>query len=124
MPKDFSRTRRVGEALQRELARLIQFELQDPRFKMVTVSAVDVSRDLAYAKVYFTLLDDTLAVSNVEEALNKAGGFLRKELGKCLSMRHVPGFKFIYDKSVRHGNALSSLINAAIEDDKHKRGED
>ncbi|MGD8576196.1 MAG: 30S ribosome-binding factor RbfA [Thiohalophilus sp.] len=119
MAKDFSRTRRIGEQMQRELAILIQQEIQDPRLGMVTVSAVEVSRDLAHAKVYITVLDDQQHdVATSLEVLNRAGGFLRHELGRRMTLRTVPALHFVYDESMARGNALSRLIDEAVKSDK------
>ncbi len=114
MPKEFSRTKRVAAQVQRELAQLIQFEVKDPRVGMVTVSAVELSRDLSYAKVYVTVLSVDNDVEKALEGLNKAAGFLRRELGKRLSIRVTPQLTFLYDASVENGANLSALIDKAI----------
>lgn len=121
MAKDFSRTRRIGEQMQRELATLIQQEIQDPRLGMVTVSAVEVSRDLAHAKVFITVLDDQLQdIAASLEVLNRAGGFLRHELGRRMTLRTVPALRFVYDESMARGNELSRLIDEAVKSDKQR----
>jgi len=114
MPKEFSRTKRVASQIQRELAQLIQFEVKDPRVGMVTVSAIELSRDLSYAKVYVTVLSANNEVGEALEGLNKAAGFLRRELGKRLSIRVTPQLTFLYDASVEHGANLSALIDKAV----------
>ena len=120
MPKDFSRARRVGEQIQREIAEMLHSESKDPRFKLLTISAVEVARDLSYAQVFFTLLDDSLDVENVQQALTKASGFMRKQLAKKMSLRIVPNLRFTNDKSIAYGASLSSLIDEAVESDKAK----
>lgn len=116
MAREFSRTRRIGEQMQRELAALIQKEIGDPRLGMVTVSGVEVSKDLAYAKVFVTVLggrpDEALAV------LQRAGGFLRHELGRRMVMRIVPELRFVHDTSTEEGSRLSALIDRAVAQDK------
>jgi len=124
MPKDFSRARRVGEQLQREIAEMLNNESKDPRFKLLTISGVDVARDLANAKVFYTLLDDSLDVDNVQEALTKASGFMRKQIAKRMQLRIVPNLRFVYDKSIAYGASLSSLIEKAVESDKEKHVDD
>lgn len=119
MPKEFNRTQRVAAQIQRELAQLIQFEMKDPRVGLVTVSGVEVSRDLSHAKVYVTVLDQTRDIEGAVEALNHAAGYLRRELGKCVVMRVVPQLHFVYDASVERGANLSALIEAAVASDKH-----
>ncbi|MFO8025360.1 30S ribosome-binding factor RbfA [Thiohalophilus sp.] len=121
MAKDFSRTRRIGEQMQRELATLIQQEIQDPRLGMVTVSAVEVSRDLAHAKVFITVLDDQQQdIAASLEVLNRASGFLRHELGRRMTLRTVPMLRFVYDESMARGNELSRLIDEAVKSDKQR----
>ncbi|HEB98879.1 MAG TPA: 30S ribosome-binding factor RbfA [Thiotrichales bacterium] len=122
MPRDFPRTRRVGEQMQRELAVLIRDRIKDPRLGMVTVSDVEVSRDLAHARVYFTVLGDEEARRQSQEVLDRAAGFLRGELGRIMKLRTVPELRFIYDESIERGEKLDALIEAAIEADAGKRG--
>lgn len=123
MPKEFSRSRRVGEQLQREIAQLLQLEVKDPRVAGVTVQAVDVSRDLSYAKVFYTVMDGK-DLDEVQQGLDKAAGFLRRELGKSLVMRHVPALRFKYDASVERGSSLSQLIDNAVASDRDKSDEE
>lgn len=117
MPRDFSRTLRVAEQVQRELADLIRLEIKDPRVGMVTLTGVEVAADYGHAKVYFTLLGDTDQVSAATEGLNHAAGFLRRELGRRIKLRTVPQLHFVFDESVERGMRLSSLIDSAIAGD-------
>jgi ribosome-binding factor A len=119
MPRDFPRTRRIGEQMQRELAALIRDGVKDPRVGMVTVSAVEVTRDLAHAKVFVTVLGDEKARRNTMTALASAAGFLRHELGQRMLTRTVPQLRFVYDESIEHGTRLSALIDAAVASDHH-----
>ncbi|MCQ4296724.1 30S ribosome-binding factor RbfA [Pseudomonas stutzeri] len=129
MAKEFSRTQRIGDQMQRELALLIQREIKDPRLGLVTITAVDVSRDLSHAKIFITIMgqdDDQEAVKGNLRILNDAAGFLRMQLGKSMKLRAVPQLHFNYDASIRRGVELSSLIERAVaEDRKHsdERGE-
>ncbi|MDH5408508.1 MAG: 30S ribosome-binding factor RbfA [Gammaproteobacteria bacterium] len=120
MPKEFSRTRRVGEQIQRELAQLIQLEVNDPRLGMVTVSGVDVSKDLAVAKIFISSLNDDDNVKQTISILTNAAGFLRRELGKRMTTRTVPELRFVYDETTLRGNKLASLIDQAIASDKNR----
>ena len=115
MPKDFSRTRRVGEQIQREIAQLIQQEIKDPRIGLVTISAVKVSRDMSHATIYFTVLDEAHPVEETLKVLDGASGFLRHELAKRMRLRIMPHLHFKYDESIAYGNELSALINEAME---------
>ncbi|RFA38133.1 30S ribosome-binding factor RbfA [Alkalilimnicola ehrlichii] len=105
----------MGDQIQRELAELIRDEVRDPRVGMVTVSGVDVTRDLAHAKVYVTPLGGNREEGvELAEALNHASSFLRKLLGQRLRLRTVPALKFVYDESFERGARLSALIDQAV----------
>jgi len=123
MAKEFSRTQRIGDQMQRELAQLIQREVKDPRLGLITITAVEVSRDLSHAKIFITVMgkdDDEDAVKGNLRILNDASGFLRMQLGKAMKLRTVPQLHFNYDASVRRGVELTSLIERAVaEDRKH-----
>jgi len=125
MAREFGRAQRVAEQIQRELAMLIQRELKDPRVGMVTLSAVEVSRDLAYATIFVTFLgkDDEEAIQSSMDALQHASGFLRSQLGKIMRMRLTPHLTFKYDESLVKGRELSSLIDKARarDDESHKQ---
>jgi ribosome-binding factor A len=117
----YKRTDRISDVLQREIADLIQRKVKDPRLiGMITVSAVDVSRDLSYAKVYVTQLNnDPAAIKNNLKILNHAASYLRSELGQRIKLRITPQLKFIYDESISRGVYLSGLIDSAIARDKN-----
>ena len=124
MPREFPRTRRVGEQIQRELAELIRTELRDPRLGMVSISSVQVSRDMAHAKIHISVLGKEEQVSDSLRVLNHAAGFLRHKLGKILHMRVIPVLRFYHDRSLEEGARLGALINKAIASDKGNAGED
>ena len=120
MAKDYSRTQRVGDQMQRELAQLIPREVRDPRLGFITITAVEVSRDLGYAKVYITLMGEADAprIALNLEILNDAAGYLRMLLGKLMKLRSVPQLHFHYDESVSRGVHLSALIERAVAEDR------
>ena len=128
MPKEFTRSDRVADTIQRSLAQTIQMEIRDPRLGMVNINSVNVSRDLTSAKVYVTFIgvDDDQNNEASVEILNNAANFLRNLVAKDLSMRSTPKLKFYYDKSVVHGQILSNLIDRAVAEDKshHQDEED
>jgi len=117
MPREFSRTDRVGSEVQRDLAALIRDELQDPRLGMVTVQEVRVARDFSVARVFFTLMGGALNPAEAADVLNKAAGHLRHLLGRQLRMRTVPELRFEFDESVERGMRLSALIDEAVQSD-------
>ena len=118
MPKEFPRSRRVGEQLQRELAELVRDALRDPRVSGVTITGVDCSKDLSHARVHFSLLDgDAGAIKDAGKALNGAAGALHHELKQRLHMRILPSLSFHYDDSLVRGAKLEALINQALAED-------
>jgi ribosome-binding factor A len=120
MAKEYSRTQRVGDFLKQELASLIQFQVRDPRVGMVSITGVEVSRDMSHAKVFMTVL----GLETEEEAkesidvLNKAAGFLRTQVARSNNARTTPRLRFYFDSSVVRGQHLSSLIEKAVSADK------
>jgi ribosome-binding factor A len=118
MPREFPRTRRVGEQIQRELAELIRSELKDPRLGMVSISAVQVSRDLGHAKVFVSVLGSEDQSADSVKVLKHAAGFLRHKLGKLLHIRVIPELHFFLDRSLEEGARLGALINEAIASDR------
>lgn len=115
MTGDFSRADRVGSLIQRELADLIRDLKGAPR-GLVTVQEVRVSRDLAHAKVFFTVLSGD--PEETRDRLRRAAGHLRHELGHRLRLRSVPELQFAYDTSIEEGERLDSLIKAAVTRDQ------
>ncbi|MBT8116196.1 MAG: 30S ribosome-binding factor RbfA [Gammaproteobacteria bacterium] len=124
MPREFPRSRRVGDQIQRELSGLIRDEIKDPRLGMVSISAVTVSRDLGHAKVHVSVLGDEQQVTESVTVLNHAAGFLRHRLGKMLHIRTVPELRFYIDRSLEEGARIGALINRAIASDRGDDGQD
>ncbi len=142
MPKDYARTDRVAEQIQRELAELLRKEVKDPRVQMITLTGVEVTRDYAHAKVFYTTLGSPhpnlppegegtnasspaggglrsgLANKAVQEGLERASGFLRSQLAHAMKLRITPQLHFVYDASVEYGAHLSQLIEQAVASDK------
>ncbi|MFK7994373.1 MAG: 30S ribosome-binding factor RbfA [Granulosicoccus sp.] len=129
MPSDYPRSHRVADFIQRELSGLIRSELKDPRLSpMLTIASVEVSRDLAVAKIFFSVFDPTEREPS-HEALNSASGFLRKQLARRMKTRSVPQLRFYYDDSAEHGAHMSALIADAVatnttDDDTSQDAED
>lgn len=117
-PQGFQRTDRIADQIQRELSRLLQFGMKDPRITLATVQDVRVSRDLGFADVYFTLLGRSAEEgAEAEEVLQHAAGFLRSELAKTLNTRTTPRLRFHYDELPERASRLSALIDRAIASD-------
>jgi ribosome-binding factor A len=124
MPREFPRTRRVGEQIQREVAGILQEEFKDPRLGMISVSGVEVSRDLAHAKIYISVLGREEDVSETIKVLNKAAGFLRHQLGQRMRLRSVPQLRFLYDASLAEGARMDALIAEALASRRPPENED
>jgi len=103
------RTERVNELMRRELALLLKHETKDPRLKQVVITEVMVSRDLASAKVFFSV--DENSIKNITTLLNKASGFFRSSLSKTLDLRHTPTLSFIYDAAPNTGARIDDLFS-------------
>ena len=122
MPREFSRTQRVSELIRRELAGIITREMDDPRVRFLSITAVDVSKVLRNAKVYVTQIKTDSAHEIDVKSLQKAAGFLRRQLARVVGLKTVPSLRFVYDSSIERGVELSQLIDRAVTapDDKHR----
>ena len=126
MPREFTRAERVSDAIQQELAVLIRENVRDPRVGMVSVTEVEVSRDLAYAKARISFVGDRSQdeINEGMAALNGASGYLRKLLAASIKLRITPKLNFFFDESGRRGQHLSALIELAVAQDKEHPADD
>lgn len=115
MPKDYARTDRIAEQIQRELAQMIRLEVKDPRVHMLTITGVEVTRDYAHAKVFYTTLEGDS--KELRQGLQRVSGFLRSKLASAMKLRVIPQLNFTYDASIERGAHLSQLIDRAIASD-------
>ena len=122
MAKSFTRPQRVGHELQKEIAIILQREIKDPRLGMVTVSGVELSRDLSYGKVFVTFLNDSdpEVVTQGLKVLNDATGYIRSLVGKAMQLRISPELKFFYDESLVEGMRMSNLVSQVVQKDKNR----
>ena len=110
------RIERLNDRIQEELSKILMLEVKDEDIKFVTITDCEVSSDLSYCKVYYTVLDKTKKEST-EKALKDASGFLRGELSKKIDIRHTPELKFLYDESISYGEKIDKIIED-IKDEK------
>ena len=110
--KKTQRTERIADLIQMELAKLIQQAVKDPRAQSVTLTGVDVSRDLSIAKIYFTVHDEAKEKRHALEGLAKATGFLRARLADAIDLRVVPNLRFCYDDSLSRGQRMDELLDS------------
>ena len=122
MPREFTRAERVSDAIQQEVSVLLCDSIRDPRVGMVSVTDVEVSRDLAYAKVHVTFVGEKSEeeIKGAIRALNGAAGYLRKLLASSIKMRKTPQLTFLFDESGRRGQQLSALIDYAVSSEKNR----
>ncbi|WP_305908448.1 30S ribosome-binding factor RbfA [Methylomarinum sp. Ch1-1] len=118
MPKEYGRSERVSSQMQKELAYVLQREIEDPRLGFVTVNEVVVSKDLAVAKIYVTVLnaDEEGKKLNIV-ALNELAPVIRHEVAKRMRLRHISEFRFYYDYSFDTGMRVDELLKG--EDDEN-----
>ncbi len=117
MAKEYGRSERVSSQMQKELAYVIQRETDDSRLGFVTVNEVVVSKDLAVAKIYITVLNaDEKAKQDNIEVLNELAPIIRRQVAKRMRLRHISDFRFFYDNSFDTGMRVAELLNE--KDDK------
>lgn len=123
MGKEFSRVDRLSQQMKKEMAVILQREIKDPRLhSMITVSDVEVSRDLSHAKVFVTFMG--LEQDKVKEnlkILNEASGFVRSLIGKRIQARIVPQIRFEFDESLNEGIRMASLVESVRREDEKRR---
>ncbi|MCK5395524.1 MAG: 30S ribosome-binding factor RbfA [Gammaproteobacteria bacterium] len=116
MPREFLRSDRMAEQVRRELAEIVRDEIKDPRLGFVSFTEVRMSRDLSHAVIYCSFFNSEQQNEAVD-VLNRAVGFIRKEIGRRIRARIVPTLKFVIDESVTRGVAMDDLISEAIKSD-------
>ena len=102
------KSERIASDMQREISSIILFESKDKDFKDVTITHVDVTNDLSFAKVYFTTMNEDKKF--IENDLNNAASYFRRNLSQKLDIRHTPEIKFIYDESIEYGQKIEKII--------------
>ena len=107
---------RIESILLKEISYILANEVKDKDIHFVTVTAVDVTNDLSYAKVYFTVLDDSKKDDTLK-ALNQASGFIRTKLFDRIDIRHMPKLEFIYDDSIEYGMDIEAKIKEIHQND-------
>ena len=111
---------KVNQAVKREVSSIIHGELKDPRLQFVTITQVEVTKDLQHAKIYFSVLGDQKSAEKADLGLNSAKGFVRRLVGQRIRMRYTPEIEFIYDRTVEYG----VRIEQALEEIKHESEHD
>ncbi len=109
------RTNRIAEEMKREISSIIQNQLKDPRLpEFVSITAVNVTRDLRYAKIYVSVLGTEEQKKEALQVLKNASGFIRREVGRKIQIRYTPELQFELDDSIEHGIYMSKLIDQTV----------
>lgn len=124
MSRDYARSLRIGEEIQRILSEIVRRDLKDPRLQFLTITAVDVSGDLSHATVHVSALNPDDDPATILAALESAGGFIRRQLARSLKARQVPQLHFAHDQSIARGTRLTSLIDDVVEKDRSRHKDD
>lgn len=109
---------RLEARIKERVAHCIEFELNDPRSSFITVTKVDLSRDISTVKVFYSVLGSDADRSKVEHMLGSAAGFVQRQLGRVLKTRRVPRIQWVYDESIALIDRMDKLIKGALEHDK------
>jgi len=107
---------RLNDQFQKEISIILQTEVKNQDIKFVTITGCEITNDLSFCKVYFTVLDDTKK-DIVLNALKSAASFIRGELSRRVEIRHTPELKFIYDESIEYGNKIEKIIEEINKED-------
>lgn len=106
---------RLESLFVKEISYILMEEVKDEDIKFVTITGCDITNDLSYAKVYFTVLDDIKRDTTLK-ALNHAKSFIRGKLSQRVEIRHTPELSFVFDKSIEYGNHIEDIIDKINEE--------
>jgi len=118
MNKNYARSDRVSDVLQKEICEMLLREVKDPHVGFITITGVEVSRDLKLAKIFYTILGNPEQVADSNRALQRITPFIKKQLGRRLHMRSIPDILFRYDSSLEYGTKIDSILDS-IKDGRH-----
>lgn len=117
------RPQRVGQLILEELGRLAARGFKDPRIGLVTFTGVKMSPDLREGVVYWSLFGDEATKKETARGLEAATGFIKREIGKVLGLRHTPSLRFVYDEAIERGARIDSLLREVQAEDKARAQE-
>ncbi len=101
---------RLGSTFAKVISEILAREVKDENVKLVTITGCEITNDLSFAKVYFTVLDSSKKEETIK-ALEKSKSFIRGEISKRVDVRHTPELRFIFDESVEYGNKIEKIID-------------
>jgi ribosome-binding factor A len=117
-----SRQDKVAEAIRQEISIIIHDELKDPRIGFVTITKVELTHDLSYAKVFFSVLGGEEDYRKTKDALNSALGFVRKLVAERINLRLAPEIAFAEDKNIEYSVHIQKLLDEIRGQDEPKKG--
>ena len=127
MKKESRRSSRVSDVVRAEISRLVLTEAHDPELRRVTITDVEMPPDLKSARVYFSCLGGEAERDKAAEALRRAAGYLRREVGQRCGLRYAPELRFVSDLSLERGARVEELLHQvlppAAEDDRDSEDE-
>jgi ribosome-binding factor A len=106
----YKRSHRVADVIQRELADLLQRRIKDPRLNRVTITGVELTDDLRHARIFYCFIGEAEDQETVAQGLDKARGFIRRELGQRVYLRFLPELDFRYDPSFEYGAKIDRIL--------------
>jgi ribosome-binding factor A len=111
MKKESRRSQRVADLVRQELSLLVLTEAHDPELHKVTITDVEMPSDLQSARVYFSVLGGDLERRSAMDALDRAAGYLRREVGRRCALRYAPELHFFFDRSIERGARVEELLS-------------
>ncbi|MGF0040463.1 30S ribosome-binding factor RbfA [Peptoniphilaceae bacterium SGI.131] len=119
---DIKRTKRIEAEMKKEISLLMANEIKDPRLSaMASITAIELTNDLSQAKIFISVLGDREDKENSLAGLESSKGFIKKELGSRLKLRHIPDLIFKLDETIEHGLYMDKLIDEVIKRDNENR---
>jgi ribosome-binding factor A len=115
MNKGYNRATRVADLLKEEISEMLCKEVKDPHIGFITITDVEVSKDLKNSRVYYTILGDEQQAEESANALSRVSSFIKKQLGKRLRMRYIPEISFRYDNSLAYGEKIDHILESLKE---------
>jgi len=109
---------KVNEQLRRELGTILLMEMSDPRFELVSITYVETSPDLRYAKVFFSVMGDEEKINNAQQGLNNARNKIRSLVAQRIKMRYIPEINFFYDKSIEYSARIEEALKEIKDENK------
>ncbi len=120
---EYPRSYRVGELIIKHISEIISRGLKDPRIGFVTITAVDVTQDLRYAKVFYTVIGTDRERKETAVGIEKATPYIRRQLASKLTIRHTPELTFVYDESIEYGDHIASLLKEIHNESENDSGD-